>query len=306
LPDGLAIDPSTQTVYAANWKSATVTVIDASTCNAQVTSGCAASHPTIPVGKRPNQMAFNPATNTLYLTNSDSGTVSVIDTSTCNARVSSGCGATAATIGVSSPDIAEGAPSPFAVRLDQARNILYITDVVDSDIVVIDGATCNARLTSGCDAPLALIPAGGWPTDAAIDPALDAAYVSQNVDGETSIVRLLHARAGAMGSVARTGGAASQGSFTVWFDSASPGQGRVLFGSGPGCSGLVETATQDQGAGTTSHMVQVRGNDLPGSVGDNGIQPGTTYWYEAVTVTRSGTELDNNGGKCYSVTVPNG
>ena len=32
--------------------------------------------------------------------------------------------------------------------------------------------------------------------------------------------------------------------------------------------------------------------------------PGTTYWYGAVTVTKAGTELDNNGGKCYSVTVP--
>jgi hypothetical protein len=29
-----------------------------------------------------------------------------------------------------------------------------------------------------------------------------------------------------------------------------------------------------------------------------------TYWYEVATVTKSGTELDNNGGKCYSVTVP--
>jgi hypothetical protein len=38
-------------------------------------------------------------------------------------------------------------------------------------------------------------------------------------------------------------------------------------------------------------------------VGDNGIQPGATYWYEAVTVTKSGTEVENNGGKCYSVTV---
>lgn len=88
------------------------------------------------------------------------------------------------------------------------------------------------------------------------------------------------------------------------FDSASPGQGEVLFGSGPVCTGLVETAAQDQGSGTTSHMVQARGNDLSGTVGDNGIQPGVTYWYEAVTVTKSGTEIDNNGGKCYSVTVP--
>jgi hypothetical protein len=91
---------------------------------------------------------------------------------------------------------------------------------------------------------------------------------------------------------------------TVDFTSAKPGQGEVLFGPGPGCSGLVMTATADQGTGTTHHWFVVTGNDLPGTVGDIGIMPGTTYWYETVTLTGSGKEVDNNGGKCYSVTVP--
>ena len=78
----------------------------------------------------------------------------------------------------------------------------------------------------------------------------------------------------------------------------------MLFGTGPGCTGLVETATQDVGAGSTNHMIVVRGNDLPGTVGDNDIVPGVTYWYETVTVTSSGQEIDNNGGNCYSVTIP--
>jgi hypothetical protein len=91
--------------------------------------------------------------------------------------------------------------------------------------------------------------------------------------------------------------------FTVNYTSTQPGQGEVLFGSGPGCSGLVETALGDQGAGTTHHVFIVTGNDLPGTVGDIGITPGTTYSYETVTVTKSRTEIDNNGGKCYSVAI---
>jgi parallel beta-helix repeat protein len=94
------------------------------------------------------------------------------------------------------------------------------------------------------------------------------------------------------------------GQFSVVFNSTNPGNGMVLFGSGPGCNGLVETATQDQGAGTTTHTIVVKGNDLPGTAGDNGIQPGATYWYEFMTATASGPEIDNNGGKCYSVTIP--
>lgn len=96
----------------------------------------------------------------------------------------------------------------------------------------------------------------------------------------------------------------TSGSFVVSFSSAQPGQGEVYFGSGPGCTGLVEVATQDRTAGTTTHTVHVTGNDMPGTVGDNGIQPGMTYSYKVVTVTKSGTETDDNNGTCYSVTVP--
>lgn len=92
------------------------------------------------------------------------------------------------------------------------------------------------------------------------------------------------------------------GRFTVMFSSATPGQGEVLFGTS--CNGLVETATQDRHAGTTQHAVIVTGNDLPGTVGDNGIQPGVTYYFEVVTVTSTGTIVDNNNGACYKVTIP--
>jgi hypothetical protein len=92
-------------------------------------------------------------------------------------------------------------------------------------------------------------------------------------------------------------------SFEVSFASSSPGAGVVYFGSGPGCHGLVEVATQDQSPNSTIHTVTVRGNDLPGTVGDNGIQPSTTYWYELVTATHSGQEIDDNNGQCYTVTT---
>jgi hypothetical protein len=50
--------------------------------------------------------------------------------------------------------------------------------------------------------------------------------------------------------------------------------------------------------------VVVTGNDLPGTVGNNGLLPGATYWFELVTMTRFGTEIDDNHGACYSVTIP--
>jgi plastocyanin/predicted lipoprotein with Yx(FWY)xxD motif len=100
------------------------------------------------------------------------------------------------------------------------------------------------------------------------------------------------------------GSSGSSASFVVSFASTSPGQGSVLFGPGASCSGLVEVATQDLGAGTTSHTIQVKGNEMPGTVGDNGIQSGTTYSFEVVNVSSTGTQIDNNGGTCYTVTIP--
>jgi len=78
----------------------------------------------------------------------------------------------------------------------------------------------------------------------------------------------------------------------------------LCFGSGPGCSGPVEVATQDQGAGTTNHTIAVQGNDMPGTAGNNGIIPGLTYWYETMTSSSSGQVVDDNNGHCYQVTVP--
>lgn len=93
--------------------------------------------------------------------------------------------------------------------------------------------------------------------------------------------------------------------FMVAFTSVTPGNGEVLFGSGPGCNGLVEVATRDlQPPGGMTHIVYVTGNDLPGTVGDAGILPGNPYSYATVTVSSSGTQTDTNGGACYTADQP--
>lgn len=92
--------------------------------------------------------------------------------------------------------------------------------------------------------------------------------------------------------------------FEVAFSSPRPGQGYVLFGPGPGCTGLIETATQDRGAGTTEHEVTVTGDDMNLLAG--AVVPGTTYHFVVETVTTSGVERDTNGGRCSSVTIPSG
>jgi lysophospholipase L1-like esterase len=97
-----------------------------------------------------------------------------------------------------------------------------------------------------------------------------------------------------------SGFASAAHGFFVTFNSTAPGRGEIYFGSGPGCLGLVEVATQDlQPPGGTTHIVYVSGNDLPGTIGNNGIIPGVSYSYETVTITPVGAATDNNGGACF-------
>jgi hypothetical protein len=88
--------------------------------------------------------------------------------------------------------------------------------------------------------------------------------------------------------------------FTVSFVSPVGAQGEVLFGTS--CSGLIMTGNRDAFTGTTQHWILVTGDDLSST--GIGLTPGTTYYYEVVAFTGSGTITDDNGGKCYSVTIP--
>jgi hypothetical protein len=89
--------------------------------------------------------------------------------------------------------------------------------------------------------------------------------------------------------------------FLVTFSSTLPGQGQVLYGQGPACPAHPYRATHDEGAGTTSHRITVV--DAPGQ--PHTIEPGATYSFKVVTQTRGGgTETDDNGGACYTVTIP--
>ncbi len=93
-------------------------------------------------------------------------------------------------------------------------------------------------------------------------------------------------------------------SFTVTYSTATAGIGYVLFGAGPGCTGLIGTATEDTQVATNQHTIVVTGNQVPGTFGAMPVIPGATYYFEVVTQGSTGTTVDNNGGTCYSVTVP--
>jgi YVTN family beta-propeller protein len=181
-----AFDPQTRTVYVANSFDNTLSVVDARRCNARDTAGCGQTAPTVAAGNGPFFVGIDDATHTLYVADSNSDTVSVINAATCNAANTSGCGQTPATLTVGR--------GPTNVAVDPVTNTIYVTNSglgVNGEghtVSVIDGATCHATNTSGCGQTPATVPVGRFPFFAAFDAANKTIYVTDALDNTVSMI----------------------------------------------------------------------------------------------------------------------
>jgi YVTN family beta-propeller protein len=141
-PGGIAVNTRTNTIYVTGEGSHDVSVIDGRTCNARTTRGCRRRPVRVAAGAGARGIAVNEATNTIYVANTVANTVSVIDGTTCNASVNSGCGrqAPVAPVGV----------SPRRVAVDEVTNTVYVTNAWSNSVTMLDGRTCNGRVHTGC------------------------------------------------------------------------------------------------------------------------------------------------------------
>ena len=205
---GVVVDDATHTVYAVDGGSNTVAVLDADTCNAHEQTGCAKSPVSVSVPGGPEFIALNETTDTVYVADTNSGTVSVIDGASCNAEDHSGCGKPPATVAVG-----QGA---FPIAVDEATNSVYVGILAggpaggsSKSIVVIDGSRCDSTTVSGCGDPVRSISAGSGPAGIALDPTTETLYVSSE-DGTVSVIDA--------GACATASGCAQKATVTVLSD----------------------------------------------------------------------------------------
>jgi YVTN family beta-propeller protein len=170
FPVWAALDGATHTLYVANEGDDTVSVIDTAACNAMHTAGCSQTPPTIAVGSEPDGVAVDQQTDTVYVANYNDNTVSVIDGANCNAAVTKGCGQTAPTVVVGEgPDVA---------AVNETTDTVYVPNSGGNTVSVIDGATCNATVTSGCDQTPSTVTVGNDPYAVAVDPGTHTVYAA--------------------------------------------------------------------------------------------------------------------------------
>jgi DNA-binding beta-propeller fold protein YncE len=115
----------------------------------------------------------------------------MIDGPTCDAADMAGCGNSPATISVGT-DPVFGDANPFGIAVDQATDTIYTANIYNGEgpgtVSVINGATCNARNTAGCDQTPATAPAGFGANGIAIDPATNHVYAT-NIE-DTSVTTI--------------------------------------------------------------------------------------------------------------------
>jgi DNA-binding beta-propeller fold protein YncE len=176
----LAVSAATNTIYAANsgpmnFNGDTVSVINGATCDGTNHSGCGHLAATAKVGPGPAGITVNDQTHTIYVANNafgDSpGTMSVINGATCNGTHTVGCHR-------HFPAMATGV-APLQVAADTRTGILYVTDAGSAAVTILNGARCNATVTTGCGAAPGKQPVGSQPFGLAINPRTNTIYVTQ-------------------------------------------------------------------------------------------------------------------------------
>lgn len=193
-PIAVAVHSAARTVYAANLESNSVSVIDATTN--QVTA-------TIPVGKWPFSIAVDETANRAYVTLWGADSIAVIDTTTnqVTATIQLPTGSSPQGITVDAPsttayvvldngiyagevgvidtttfqvtDTITVGENPSSVAVDQAKQLVYITNSRGNTVSVIDATTHQV---------LATIPVGGYPEGIAVDSLTGTVYVANGGD----------------------------------------------------------------------------------------------------------------------------
>jgi DNA-binding beta-propeller fold protein YncE len=156
-PGASAADPAVHTTYVTTGANA-VAMINTRACNAHHRAGCTHTPAQATVGTFPADITADPGTHTVYVANfgsGNSGTVSVLDTRTCNATHTTGCAHQ------STLKIPGGHPDALAVNA--ATGTLYVATITAGGpnlISVFNAATCNATTTTGCGQAPAMLRAG--------------------------------------------------------------------------------------------------------------------------------------------------
>jgi YVTN family beta-propeller protein len=179
-PVDVAENPVTRTLYGTNQLDNTVSVIDTTVCNQHHLTGCNQTWPTVPLGNAPRFLGVNTITNSIYVSNRDDGTLSVINGATCNRSNTSSCSQAQPTTAVGT--------MPQQIAVDESTNTVYVVNQDDGTVSVINGSHCDGTDVSGCNQAWPTIAVGASPQGLGFNPNHHTLYVTNTNDNTVSVI----------------------------------------------------------------------------------------------------------------------
>ena len=152
-PEGVAVNPNTNTIYVANFQSNTTSVINGTTNNVM---------DDLTVGEGPDGVAVNPNTNTIYVANYYSNTTSVINGTTNNV--------------IDNLTVGEG---PNGIAVNPNTNTIYVANYYSNTTSVINGTTNNV---------IDNLTVGEGPSGIAVNPNTNTIYVANFQSNIVSVI----------------------------------------------------------------------------------------------------------------------
>ena len=140
---GIAVNPTKNLVYVANWQDDTVSIIDGDTL--QILDN-------LLVGSHPTVIEVDPELNKAFISNLDSNNVYVIDGGEYHAVVG----------------VIPVQDEPYGLTIDTQHNWLFVTNTLDHSISVIQNRSHREIKT---------FPTKYFPIDVAVDPKKNMLYV---------------------------------------------------------------------------------------------------------------------------------
>src|ERR671923_915232 len=162
----VAVNPTTNTIYVANYDSGTISVIAGTRTNGTIMTGTTngttnRAMERIDLGGAANDVAVNPNTNTIYVADTLSNRVSVIDGRTNSVMGSIDVGST-----------------PNFIQVNPTTNTIYVGTYGSSTISIINGAT-NSVMNNSIDV-------GGVINDIHVHPTTNTIFVASSaIDPDT-------------------------------------------------------------------------------------------------------------------------
>ena len=153
-PRSVVVNPTTNTIYVANYLSDTISVLDGKNLD-QVRA-------TIKVGRSPAGLAIDPARNLVYVSNERLNSVSVIDGRTNQVKNSF-------TVGL----------SPTSIGINPITNLIYVISSLTHSITIVEGKTYNI---------LKMITVGDSPSALAINSVTNRIYVANKNSNTTTVI----------------------------------------------------------------------------------------------------------------------